>query len=109
MKTSDIEKALKEIGLPFKYHHFKTSEAVVPPFICYIFPRSNNFDADGKVYEKISAIDIELYTDEKDIEIESKIEAVLDKYGFVYEKNEIWIQSEELFEVVYEMEGINNE
>lgn len=106
MKKSDIEQALKETGIPFRYHHFKENEAVAPPFICYLFKRSDNFNADGKVYKKIDVVDIELYTDEKDIEAEKKIEDVLDAHGFVYEKDEVWIESEELFEVIYEMEVI---
>ena len=106
MKMSEIEKMLDEIGIPYRYHHFKTKEAVSPPFICYLYPESDNYFADGEVYQKINRLYIELYTDEKNLENEIMIETVLDKYGFCYEKDETWIESEELYQVIYEMEVI---
>lgn len=45
---------LRETGISFAYDHFAEGEAVEPPFICYLFPGSNNFAADGKVYHKIA-------------------------------------------------------
>lgn len=32
------------------------------------------------------------------------MEAVFDGYGIFYEKSEVWIESEKLYEVLYEME-----
>ena len=48
-----------------------------PALICYLPPGSNNF-ADGKVYYKISQVNIELYTDRKDPAVEQKLEDALD-------------------------------
>ena len=49
-------------------------------------------------------VNIELYTDKKDPELEKKLQGLLTESGFVYEKNEAWIESEKLYEVVYEFE-----
>ena len=97
---------MKEINLPFAYDHFAEGEAVDPPFICYLLPGSDNFSADGRVYHKISEVHIELYTDKKDLSVERKVEAVLDHHGIFYEKSEVWIESEKLYEVLlsFEME-----
>jgi hypothetical protein len=95
---------LKETGIPFAYDHFAEGESPEPPFICYLLPQSDNFSADGKVYYKISGVNIELYTDMKDLPAEQKIEAVLDKHGFFYDKTEVWIESEKLYEVLYTFE-----
>lgn len=95
---------LKETGIPFAYDHFAEGESPEPPFICYLLPQSDNFSADGKVYYKISGVNIELYTDMKDLSAEQKIEAVLDKYGIFYDKTEVWIESEKLYEVLYTFE-----
>lgn len=35
---------------------------------------------------------------------EQKVEAVLDKQGIFYEKSEVWIESEKLYEVLYSFE-----
>ena len=101
---------LNEIGLPYAYDHFAERESPNPPFICYLLPGSDNFAADGRVYYKINDVHIELYTDHKNTELELKVEEVLDRYNIFYNKSEVWIDSEKLYEVLYqfEMEEINN-
>ena len=99
-----IVKMMDEIGIPFAYDHFAEGESPDPPFICYLSPNSDNFAADGKVYYKINEIHIELYTDCKDLSAEQKVEAVLDEHGIFYDKSEVWIESEKLYEVLYSFE-----
>ncbi len=98
---------LEEIDLPFAYHHFAEGESPDPPFICYLIPNSDNFSADGNVYHKIALFHVELYTDQKNPDLESSIEAVMDDYGIFYNKSEVWIESEKLYEVIYAFEGGN--
>ena len=100
----EIVDILNEIGLPFAYSHFAEGEAPSPPFICYLIPNSDNFSADGRVYEKIDVIHIELYTDTKDLSIEDKVTAVLEKHGIFYDQSETWIDSEKLYEVMFTFE-----
>ena len=95
---------LQEMQIPFAYHHFAEGEAVNPPFICYLLPGSNNFSADGKVYFKINEVRIELYTDLKDLAVEQQVEDVLDEHEIFYNKSEVWIESEKLYEVLYTFE-----
>lgn len=97
-------KMLKDTGLPFAYDHFTEGEAVDPPFICYLLPGSHNFAADGKVYHKVSIVHLELYTDEKNPSLERAVEAVLDSGEVFYDKTEVWIGSEKLYEVLYTFE-----
>lgn len=103
-ETDKLIEILTEIGIPFAYDHFAEGESPEPPFICYLMPNSNNFCADGMVYLKIDEVHIELYTDCKDLSAEQKTETVLDKYGIFYEKSEVWIESEKLYEVLYKFE-----
>ena len=100
----ELLQILGEIQIPFAYHHFAEGEAVEPPFICYLLPGSNNFSADGKVYHKINEVHIELYTDLKDLAVEQQVEDVLDEHEIFYNKSEVWIESEKLYEVLYSFE-----
>ena len=100
----DLVRLLEETGIPFAYDHFAEGESPDPPFICYLLPQSNNFSADGKVYLKVSSVNIELYTDSKDLSVEQELEAVLDTHGIFYDKTEVWIESEKLYEVLYSFE-----
>ena len=79
-------------------------EAPAPPFHVFLYPKADNFAADGIAYFKINQLDIELYTDLKQPELEETIEAVLLKHGIFYAKSEVWIESEKLYEGLYEME-----
>lgn len=104
MTIENLVEMLEELKIPFAYDHFAERESPEPPFICYLIPGSNNFAADGMVYFKINQVRIELYTDSKDLSVERKVETVLDEAGIFYNKSEVWIQSEKLYEVLYSFE-----
>ena len=104
MTMEELVAMLQKTGIPFAYDHFAEGESPKPPFICYLLPGSNNFAADGRVYFRINQVRIELYTDSKDLAVERKVEMVLDESGIFYNKSEVWIQSEKLYEVLYSFE-----
>ena len=89
MTLEELAGMLEKTGFPFAYDHFAEGESPDPPFICYLLPGSDNFSADGRVYFRIS---------------EALVETVLDDAGIFYNKSEVWIQSEKLYEVLYSME-----
>ena len=103
-QMQDLMDLLSETGLPFAYDHFAEGESPEPPFITFLIPASDNFPADGVVYLKVDVVHIELYTDEKNPETEALVETVLDGHGIFYEKTEVWIESERLYEVLYSFE-----
>lgn len=92
---------LEELDLPFAYDHFAEGESPEPPFVCYLLPGSHNFAADGRVYHKGSEVRLEVYTDRKDLGLEARVEEVLDAHEIFYNKLEVWIESERLYEVLY--------
>ena len=104
MTIEQIAAMLQETGILFAYDHFAEGECPEPPFICYLLPGSDNFAADGRVYFKINEVRIELYTDKKDESVEKQVEDVLDGRGIFYNKSEVWIAEERLYEVLYSFE-----
>lgn len=100
----ELVRIVSGMGIPFAYDHFAEGESPDPPFLCYLLPGSNNFSADGKVYYKIGRVNLELYTDRKDPLLEQKLEAALDAASIFYNKTEVWIDSEKLYEVLYQFE-----
>ena len=87
----ELLEILRETSIPFAYDHFAEGEGPAPPFICYLLPGSDNFAADGRVYYK-------------DIAVEQRLEAVLERHGIFYDKTETWIESERLYEVLFSFE-----
>ena len=100
----ELVRIVSGMGIPFAYDHFAEGESPDPPFLCYLLPGSNNFSADGKVYYKIGRVNLELYTDRKDPEVEQKLEDALDAASLFYNTTEVWIDSEKLYEVLYQFE-----
>ena len=95
---------LEEIGIPFSYHHFAEGESPEPPFICYLLPEDDDFAADGINYYEIDVVQMELYTDKKDLELEHRVQQILTNHGIYYERDEVWISEERLYEVIYYFE-----
>ncbi len=104
MTYDDITNMLKEAGLPLAYDHFAEGESPEPPFLIFLFPGSDNMFADNSVYFKISQLNMELYTDKKDPELEEKLEDILTAHEIPWEKSEVWIDSEKMYEVLYQTE-----
>ncbi len=106
MTHEEIVTMLEEANLPLAYDHFAEGESPDAPFLIFLFPGTDNVFADNKVWQKINKLNIELYTDEKSPETEEKIEDILDSYEIPYEKSEYWIESEKMYEVLYQTEII---
>lgn len=109
MTCNEITAMLGEADLPLAYDHFAEGESPDPPFLIFLFPRSKNFSADDSVYVKVDELHIELYTDKKDPVCEKKVEDVLDSQGIFYDKDEVWIGEEQLYEVLYSTEVVKDE
>ena len=103
MTHVEVMQMIGETGIPYAYDHFAEGESPDPPFICFLFPGSDNFSADNIVYAAFYNLNIELYTDEKNPELEASVEAVLKEHELFWQKSEVWIESEKLYEVLYQM------
>ncbi len=106
MTLAELSQLLKATGYPVAYSRFKvtpTNPMPDPPYIAYLVSGSSNLFADNKTYKKIDNIQIELYTDKKDLDAEATLEALLDANNIPYETTEVWIESEQLFQKTYEI------
>ena len=108
MTYEEIVNMIDETGLPNAYDHFAEGDAPASPYIAFILPGRDDFLADNKPYVKVTTLTLELYTEYKDPELEDRIDAVLESHEIIYDKSETWINSEKLYEVIYEMEVIYN-
>lgn len=106
MKLAELYNLLKATSYPVAYSHFKTTEDKTipdPPFIVYLVNADPNFIADNNVYHKISDVTIELYTNKKDLTAEEKLEFLLNENELPYTSDEVYIESEQLFQKLYEV------
>ena len=106
MTYNDIVELVDKIGLPCAYDHFTEGDSPEPPFVVFLMPGTNNFFADGVTYVPITEVNVELYTDYKNPVLEKLVEDVLDSYELPWDKTEVWIAEERLYEVLYTFETI---
>lgn len=106
MTFVEIKEMIESIGLPFTYDSFPDNIAPDPPYLVFNYPQNNDFGADNINFVSIDTLNIELYTRNKDFELEQDVEAVLNANGFFYEKNEAFIRTEHLYQITYVMEVI---
>ena len=104
MTIEEIKALVKSIGFDATYYQWPEKKVPPLPYVVWYFPRSVNFAADDQVYQEIEELNIELYTAEKDFTAEAVVENVLDGAGIVWDKSETYLKSEDMYEVLYEME-----
>lgn len=112
MLIAEINTMLGQTGLPKTYYSWPEDDPAHPvpplPYIVWYFPNTDNFAADDRVYSHIEALNIELYTRTKDFATEAAVEAILAANGIVWNRQESWIESEKMYEVLYTTEVIIN-
>ena len=106
MKIEELKIILEATGFPVAYSHFtETDDAPLPspPFIVYLVAYSSNMIADNKVHIPIENVQIELYTNKKDLEAEAKVAAVLNDNEIPFQTTEMYIAGEDLYQKIYEV------
>lgn len=109
MTYKDVSDIIAAIGLPYAYYEFPDKTEQEPPFICFFYPESDDMMADNQNYVGIRRLYVELYTSEKDFAKEALVEAALTGAGLSYHKTENRIDSERMWQILYETEVIINE
>lgn len=104
MILEKIKEILESTGLPVTYMAWPERQAPPVPYICYLIPYTNNFAADGVVYQQIFHVQIELYTRRKDPKAEKLVENALMESGLYWDKSEERIDTEKCYEIIYEIE-----
>lgn len=109
MTHTEVATMIASIGLPYAYYEFPDDTEQEPPFVVFYYPQSDDLYADNQNYVGITQLNIELYTDEKDFDLESTVESVLTGSGLTYTKMETRIDKERMWQILYQTEVIINE
>ena len=107
MTRQEIAEMIASVGLPYAYDHFEDKDGEHPqgpPFICFMYPNRDDFMADNTNYARITALNIELYTDNVDFDIEEQLEAALNSAELPYAKAQVYIDGERMYQTTYTTE-----
>lgn len=109
MTYQQINTMIESIGIPSTYYSFPVNQAPNLPYIVFYFPNYNDLGADNINYQIIAQLNIELYSENKDFALEKQVEDVITSNGLFFDKSEDYIEQEEMYEVLYEIEIVINE
>lgn len=106
MTIEEIKNIIEGIGPPATYYAWPEDDPLHPvpplPYIVWYLPQTDNFAADDTVYQKISAVNVELYTAYKDFALEEQVEDTLTGAFLFWNKSESYLDKEHMFEALYE-------
>lgn len=80
MTLKEFGDLLATSGLPVTYLAFPADNCPEMPFITFQEVGSNNFSADGKVYQRVRSMQVDLFTKDKDEAAETALENALSDY-----------------------------
>ncbi len=104
MTLAEFNTLLATTGYDVAYEHFPETEVPTMPFICYAETGSDNFGADGIVYQPIKVLQVQLFTKTKDTVAEGKLENVFEASRIYWEKESEYNENELCYRVIYNIE-----
>lgn len=104
MNLKELRTRLEELNIPIQYRAFTEGNAPPLPYlIFYVEDNQGSVKADNHNYFNLKNITLELYSNEKDEELENKLELILDNNKLEYDLMESYIESEKMYESIYEI------
>lgn len=102
MSHDELLAVLRPTGIPWAYHHWEDQRD--PPYGVYLDGEVNPFFADGQDYFPSMGMMLEIYSLERDPELDRKVQDALKAAEIPYRVHFTWIESEELYETIFEIE-----
>lgn len=104
MTYVELVDEIEKLGFPCTYGSFRDSPPI--PFTVVVYSYSSDMIADNQNYKEIGNYQLEYYNDKKYPPDEWKIENKLKELRLPYQKREFFIESENLYQIIYEIQLI---
>ena len=103
MNLMEFKSELEQLEIPIQYRAFESGQAPELPYIIFYENDSDNIFADNSNWFDVLNVVCELYTDEKDIELETKLQKLLYDLEIEYNSTETFIDSENMYMKAYDV------
>ena len=100
----EFKAELEKLDIPIQYRAFESGQAPQLPYILFYEDDSDNIFADNSNWFDVLNVACELYTDEKDIELETKLQKLLYDLEIEYNSTETFIDSENMYLKAYDVQ-----
>lgn len=99
----ELTTQLHTLGIPIAYRQWGENEAPTLPYLLFYRDESDDFMADNRNYWAVDQVSIELYTETKDFELETKLRELLESLEVPFKVFEGNLDSEQMYEVLFEI------
>jgi hypothetical protein len=103
MNLMEFKAELEKLDIPIQYRAFESGQAPELPYLIFYENDSDNVFADNHNYYDVLNIICELYADEKDIGLETKLQKLLYDLEIQYNSTETFIDSENMYLKAYDV------
>jgi len=93
---------LAPVEIPWAYHHWDSPPP--PPYGVYLEGPYETLYADNQNYLNVHTIRLEVYSSVRDPALDTRVEAALTAGGLTYEADFTYLESEGLYESIFEIE-----
>ena len=104
MNIMEFKAELEKLDIPIQYRSFSVGHAPELPYILFYENDSDNVFADNHNYYDVLNVSCELYADEKDIELETKLHKLFYDNEIQYNSTETYIDSENMYLKAYDVQ-----
>lgn len=95
MNRRELFSMLKTLDIPVVYEKWTPDTAPKPPYICYRFASNDgSLQADNVNFYVVNEWYVELYTKQKDDDLEESLEALFYSNEIPFEKTEVTIEGD---------------
>lgn len=101
MNLMEFKGELEKLDMPIQYQSFALGQAPDLPYLIFYEDDSDNLFADNVNYFNNLNLTCELYSDEKDLELETKLQKLFFDNEIEYNSTETFIDSENMFMKAY--------
>lgn len=103
MTLPELKKKLESLDLPITYRQWAVGQEPELPYLIYYADEDIGFFADDEVYSEGYAVTIEVYSQKKDLALESKVKEILNTNKLPYTSYESFLDTENMFLKAYEI------
>ena len=103
MNLMEFKAELEKLDIPIQYRAFSVGQAPELPYLIFYENDSDNVFADNSNWFDVLNVICELYTDEKDIELETKLHKLFYDNEIQYNSTETYIDSENMYLKAYDV------
>ncbi len=103
MNLMEFKAELEQLEIPIQYRAFESGQAPELPYLIFYENDSDNVFADNSNWFDVLNVVCELYTDNKDIELETKLQKLFYDLEIQYNSTETFIDSENMYMKSYDV------